>query len=229
MKMILFNEWRNMNVAESLNLNTELPNIEFQFKQFGESVESIIIGLHGWTGDEHSLIPVSIGVRLPNSLWILPRAPFKAHQIPKGYSWFDKKPKSKEEVLTTVKFIIDIVNSIREKMNNKVRIFMLGFSQGATLSTAAGLLIGNRINGIVAIAGFLSRKNTEMLNIEPIKFNLPILILHGTNDQIVPVERGIESMNICKELGCKVVLKTYDEKHKIPVSSMKIIREFMVK
>ena len=114
-------------------------------------------------------------------------------------------------------------------MNNKVRIFLLGFSQGATLSTAAGLLIGNRINGIVAIAGFLSRKNTEMLNIEPIKFNLPILILHGTNDQIVPVERGIESMNICKELGCKVVLKTYDEKHKIPVSSMKIIREFMVK
>ena len=61
--MILFNEWRNMNVAESLNLNTELPNIEFQFKQFGESVESVIIGLHGWTGDEHSLITVSIGVR----------------------------------------------------------------------------------------------------------------------------------------------------------------------
>lgn len=227
--MILFNEWKNMNVAESLNLNTELPNIEFQFKQFGESVESIIIGLHGWTGDEHSLIPVSIGVRLPNSLWILPRAPFKAHQIPKGYSWFDKKPKSVDEVLDTISLLETIVDLIRRKEKDDVRIFLLGFSQGATLSVGAGLLMRHKINGIVSIAGFLSRKNVQMLNIEPIKFNLPMLILHGTKDEIVPVERGIESMKICKELGCEVVMKTYDEKHKIPVTAMKIIREFMVK
>ncbi len=81
--MILFNEWRNMNVAESLNLNTELPNIEFQFKQFGEKSETFVIGLHGWTGDEHSLNPISMGVMLHNSLWIFPRAPFNARQIPK--------------------------------------------------------------------------------------------------------------------------------------------------
>ena len=86
----------------------------------------------------------------------------------------------------------------------------------------------HKINGIVSIAGFLSRKNVQMLNIEPIKFNLPMLILHGTKDEIVPVERGIESMKICKEFGCKVVMKTYDEKHKIPVTAMKTIKEFMV-
>jgi predicted esterase len=68
-----------------------------------------------------------------------------------------------------------------------------------------------------------------MLNIEPIKFNLPILMLHGKKDQVVPVERGIESMKICKELGCDVVMKTYDAKHKISITTMKIIKEFMVK
>ena len=170
-----------------------------------------------------------MGVMLHNSLWIFPRAPFKARQIPKGYSWFDRKPKSKMEVLETVHIIMEIVDLIHDSMGKNVRIFLLGFSQGATLSTAAGLLIGNKINGIVAIAGFLSRKNVEMLNIEPIKCNLPMLILHGTKDEIVPVERGIESKKICKELGCDVVMKTYDEKHKIPVTAMKIIKEFMVK
>ena len=103
----------------------------------------------------------------------------------------------------------------------------MGFSQGATLSTVSGLLMRNKINGIVAIAGFFSRENVEMLNVEPNKFNLPILILHGTKDEIVPIEQGIESMEICKELGCDVVMKTYEEKHKIPVSAMKIIREFI--
>ena len=122
-----------------------------------------------------------------------------------------------------------IVDLIRRKEKDDVRIFLLGFSQGATLSVGAGLLMRHKINGIVSIAGFLSRKNVQMLNIEPIKFNLPMLILHGTKDEIVPVERGIESMKICKELGCKVVMKTYDEKHKIPVTAMKIIKEFMVK
>jgi phospholipase/carboxylesterase len=211
------------------NLRSELPDAEFQFKQFGKKCETIVIGLHGWTGDEHSLIPISIGVRLPNSLWIFPRAPFKARQIPKGYSWFDKKPKSVDEVLDTISLLETIVDLIRRKEKDDVRIFLLGFSQGATLSVGAGLLMRHKINGIVSIAGFLSRKNVQMLNIEPIKFNLPMLILHGTKDEIVPVERGIESMKICKELGCKVVMKTYDEKHKIPVTAMKIIKEFMVK
>ena len=218
-----------MNEVEFLNLNTELPDTKFQFKRFGVKSKTIVIGLHGWTGDEHSLIPVSIGVRLANSLWILPQAPFNARQIPKGYSWFDRKPKSKEEVLETVNIIMKIVVLIHDRMGKNVKIFLLGFSQGATLATAAGLITGKRINGIVAIAGFFSKKNAEMLNIKPIKFNLPTLMLHGAKDQIVPVERGIESMKICKELGCDVVMKTYDEKHKIPVTAMKIIREFMEK
>ena len=190
-----------MNVVESLNLNTELPNTEFQFKQYGKKCDTVVIGFHGWTGDEHSLIPVSIGVMLHNSLWIFPRAPFNARKIPKGYSWFDRKPKSKIEVLKTVHIIMKIVDLIHERMDKNVKIFLLGFSQGATLSTAAGLIIRNKINGIVSIAGFLSKKNVEMLNIEPIRFNLPILILHGNKDQVVPVESGIESMEICKKLG----------------------------
>ena len=218
-----------MNVVESLNLNNELPNTEFQFKQYGKKSDTVVIGLHGWTGDEHSLIPVSIGVMLHNSLWIFPRAPFNAQKIPKGYSWFDRKPKSKMEVLKTVHIIMKIVDLIHERMDKNVKIFLLGFSQGATLSTAAGLIIRDKINGIVSIAGFLSKKNVEMLNIEPIRFNLPILILHGNKDQVVPVESGIESMKICKELGCDVVIKTYDEDHKIPVTAMKLIREFMAK
>ena len=74
----------------------------------------------------------------------------------------------------------------------------------------------HKINGIVSIAGFLSRKNVQMLNIEPIKFNLPMLILHGTKDEIVPVERGIESMKICKELGCEVVMKPMMRSIKFP-------------
>ena len=218
-----------MNVVEALNLNTELPNTEFQFKQYGKKCDTVVIGFHGWTGDEHSLIPVSIGVMLHNSLWIFPRAPFNARKIPKGYSWFDRKPKSKMEVLKTVHIIMKIVDLIHERMDKNVKIFLLGFSQGATLSTAAGLIIRDKINGIISIAGFLSKKNVEMLNIEPIRFNLPILILHGNKDQVVPVESGIESMKICKELGCDVVMKTYDENHKIPVTAMKLIREFMAK
>ena len=218
-----------MNVVESLNLNTELPNTEFQFKQYGKKCDTVVIGFHGWTGDEHSLIPVSIGVMLHNSLWIFPRAPFNARKISKGYSWFDRKPKSKMEALKTVHIIMKIVDLIHDRMDKNVKIFLLGFSQGATLSTAAGLIIRDKINGIISIAGFLSKKNVEMLNIEPIRFNLPILILHGNKDQVVPVESGIESMKICKELGCDVVMKTYDENHKIPVTAMKLIREFMAK
>jgi len=218
-----------MSEADYPDLRSEIPNTEFQFKQFGDKCKTIIIGLHGWTGDEHSLIPVSISVRLPNSLWVFPRAPFKAQNISKGFSWYEKNPPSKKEILFSFKTIDTIVDYFKDKLDSKIKIFLLGFSQGAALSAGAGLYLESKVNGIISIAGFIKKDYINLLKIKPNKNLSPILILHGIKDQIVPIANGIELKTLCGELGQKVKFHTYDGKHKIPLTAMKIIRDFIQK
>ena len=218
-----------MKAIDSSKLKIALPDTEFQFKHFGKEYNTIVIGLHGWTGDEHSLIPISIGVRCPNSLWILPRAPFETQKKSKGFSWYDKPPTSYKEIVYPIKIIENVVDYFRTENGNEIKIFLLGFSQGAALSAGAGLYLKSKIDGVISIAGFIREDSIKLMGIKPNNNYCPLLIMHGNKDEIVPIESGIELKNICSELGQEVEFITYDENHKIPVSAMKIIRNFILK
>ena len=117
----------------------------------------------------------------------------------------------------------------KDKLDSKIKIFLLGFSQGAALSAGAGLYLKSKIDGVISIAGFIREDSIKLMGIKPNNDYSPLLIMHGNKDEIVPIESGIELKNICSELGQEVEFITYDENHKIPVSAMKIIRNFILK
>ena len=71
--------------------------------------------------------------------------------------------------------------------NNYSRIFLGGFSQGASLALYSGLMYGDNIGGICACSGSL----LEFLNVAtlPEKRKLiPILLYHGVDDPMVNFE-----------------------------------------
>ena len=45
-----------------------------------------VIALHGWTGDINSMVPVAKMLKLKDTKWIIPEAPYKSEK--KGYSWY---------------------------------------------------------------------------------------------------------------------------------------------
>ncbi len=47
----------------------------------------IVIGLHGWTGNEHMFEPVAKMIKVHDTKWVFPRAPYVA-DTGKGYTWF---------------------------------------------------------------------------------------------------------------------------------------------
>ena len=193
-----------MSGTELLNIRKILPGVHCQCKQFGASVDTVVIGFHGWTGDEHSLVPIANGIKLPNSLWIFPRAPYKAQAIPKGYSWFGELPESRENLLLAVELIRKIIDSARSKFGETIKIYFLGFSQGATLSVAAALMMENRIKGVVSIAGFLNQSKMDRFKISNIRSSkLSFLILHGSNDKMIPVIKSTELKEILKKFNKK--------------------------
>ena len=219
-----------MNGTGYEEIKLEIPEIHCRIEQFGKNVETVVIGFHGWTGDEDSLVPITIGINLQNSLWILPRASNKAQAIPKGYSWFNEKPESGKDFLSVVEFVQKLINWVQSKYGKSIKIHFLGFSQGATLATAAALQLGRNVKSVVSIAGFLNQSKIERFNI-PINQSskLSFLILHGNKDKMIPMSKSVELKEILGKSGHEVSLEIYDAGHKIPVSYFEKIRIFLDK
>ncbi len=73
-----------------------------------------------------------------------------------GYSWFyETKDRSKWEEADSLS-VVNILSVINEiTANYKINVYMMGFSQGASLAYMTGLKHPDRIMGIIALAGFM--------------------------------------------------------------------------
>lgn len=92
--------------------------------------------------------------------------------------------------------------------------YLFGFSQGAILSMTLALKMGNQIRGIVALNGYIPQ------HIRDSKSNLPVdqvdlYILHGTEDQIFPIQIGRDNAQFFAETGGHLTYSEFAVGHDI--------------
>ena len=61
------------------------------YHQESDSPRIAVIGLHGWTGTKHSMVPVARAMKIQSAKWYIPQAPYKA-SAGQGYTWFSGSP-----------------------------------------------------------------------------------------------------------------------------------------
>ena len=145
-----------------------------------KSAKYRIILLHGWGADADDLLPV--GRKIIDGLnkdfeIISLRAPTpRADNI--GRQWYGLYPanwsEAEHEVNKLTSTLIGIGNH-RIPLSNTV---LVGFSQGAAMSIAAGSRL--KIGLLVSCSGY-SHPNWDK------KINAPILLSHGNRDEVVPI------------------------------------------
>jgi carboxymethylenebutenolidase len=85
------------------------------------------------------------------------------------------------------------------------RVALVGFSLGGYLAVAAAALqpeLG--ISAVVELFGGIPRELHKRVKRLP-----PILILHGEDDDVVPVQEGEALLGLCQRRGCSVEFKFY--------------------
>lgn len=172
------------------------------------------------------MVPVAKSMRLKDTKWYIPRAPYKA-DVGKGFTWFSGNDETGWEYAKTFELTTALISQVLEDGFSPKDIYLIGFSMGAGLCLHVALRLDFAIGGIIPIAGFIRNPDRLFNDATNVSRQTPILILHGTEDEIVKPELGKEAYTLLKNHGYCVRHETYKVPHKIPLRAGKLIQDFM--
>ncbi len=157
----------------------------------GTTPKRLVILLHGVGADGQDLIGLApyFQIVLPDALFVAPNAPFAFDMAPFGHQWFslqDLSPPARLAGCQRAAPILDkfIDDKLADTGFDEAATALIGFSQGTMMALYVGLRRPRPLAGIVGYSGMLVGR--ELLA-DAIKSRPPVLLVHGDEDQVVPV------------------------------------------
>jgi phospholipase/carboxylesterase len=152
----------------------------------------LVILLHGLGADGNDLIGLAPywAPLLPTAEFLSPNAPFPCDMAPYGYQWFSAQDRSPTAVLAGVRAAAPLLqafidDALAERGLDDADLALVGFSQGTMMSLFVGL---RRAKPVAGIVGFSGRLLAPELLAEELRSRPRMLLVHGTDDPLVPYE-----------------------------------------
>ena len=191
-----------------------------------DSPRKAVIAIHGWTGDVSSMEPVAKSLRLPDTKWVIPQAPYQSDKS--GFTWFDGNDETGWKYKDSFKIINSLIQDLVDQGFKYDEIFLLGFSQGACLAMEWIIRQPFSIGGSIHIAGFIKYKDRFKIDATLESKETQILLIHGDKDEIIHPEESEKALKKFQSLGYEVNLHILSAGHKIPLSANNLIQQFIL-
>jgi phospholipase/carboxylesterase len=156
----------------------------------GGPPKRLVILLHGLGADGNDLIGLAPhwASLLPDTEFLAPNAPFPCDMASYGYQWFSVQDRSPAAVLAGVRAAAPILggfidDALDERGLGDGDVALVGFSQGTMMSLFVGL---RRARPIAGILGYSGRLLAPELLAQELRSRPPVLLVHGTEDPLVP-------------------------------------------
>jgi len=198
--------------------------------------DSCIIWLHGLGADGHDFEPLIEKLDLGDRSvrYIFPHAPMRSVTINEGdemRAWYDFIPHSEtggsSDIEESADLIQELVNEQTARGIAHDRIVLAGFSQGGVIALQLGLRLEKRIAGIIALSTYLhDALKTEEQRTDA-NLALPILMVHGSQDPMIPIMRAATSRENLIRLGYDVEWKDYPMGHQVCLEELDDISVFL--
>ena len=157
-----------------------------------EVTKQLVIFVHGYGADGQDLIGLApyFARHLPDAAFVAPNGPQRCDMSPMGFQWFAISQFDASSRLNGVLEAAPILNQFidQELENHGLKdenLMLVGFSQGTMMSLHVGLRRERQLAGILGYSGLLA--GPELISDE-IKSKPPILLIHGDQDEMLPVQ-----------------------------------------
>jgi phospholipase/carboxylesterase len=175
----------------------------------GGTPHNLVILLHGYGANGDDLIGLAppFSQVLPHTEFLSPNAPYRCEANPfGGLQWFEVWQAEGVNRLAEVRNGAAIVNAyIDEQLASRNltddRLILCGFSQGTMLSLHVGL---RRSKPCAGILGYSGRLESPELLADEITVRPPVMLIHGEEDPLLPVDMMDKAAAVMRENGVAV-------------------------
>ena len=205
-------------------MNT-LKSIQYDRINTGPVQKRAFVMIHGWKGNKNSFKSVSNLIGLDNTAWFFPEAPYNFEEDCSKKTWAVEKSPGVWEVDEPRRMLKEfLVDHILSEFDSK-DVFVMGFSQGAAVCYEYIMGVEKQFGGIFPIGGFFFKYSKKAKRVSEDNKNTPIIIGHGTKDDIIPIEKSEEAFNQLSKEGANVDIYKYNGGHKISMNFLRRIIE----
>ncbi|MBL1174371.1 alpha/beta hydrolase [Pantanalinema sp. GBBB05] len=197
----------------------------------GQPPQGTMVLLHGWGANYQDLVAIAPYLKLSDYQFVFPNAPFPHPYNPVGKMWygfpdnysFAGTPEFSErpDLSTSRQLLTDLINSLPETTGIPLSQTILGgFSQGGAMTLDVGLNLP--LAGLMVLSGYLHAPLQPQGNSFP-----PVLLLHGTEDTVVPIRAAYRARDSLKSLGATVQYEEFNMGHEIQPIVLGYIQNFV--
>jgi len=156
----------------------------------GSEPDALVVLIHGYGSNGDDLISLAAMIRpsLPGAAFVAPNAPSQIPGMAAAHQWwpidtFSMAERAAGAAAAAPGLDAFITQELEKTGLASDRLLLVGFSQGTMMALHVGLRRPGAVAGIVGISGMLVAP--ESLQSE-IRSRPPVLLIHGTGDEVVP-------------------------------------------
>ena len=180
--------------------------------------------LHGWGANYQDFVPFAKVLNLPNFGYMFPNAPFDHFQVPGGKAWYALQDESFTGLAESRQLLLDWLNSLEGSTGVPIeRTIMAGFSQGGAMTLDVGLTLP--LAALCSFSGYLHYE--PQIQPDRDKTYPPTLIVHGTQDPVVPLQAAIKARDELTKIGVPVEYREFTMGHEVKDEAIALFKQFV--
>jgi phospholipase/carboxylesterase len=201
----------------------------------GSPPTASVIWLHGLGADGHDFEPIVPELRLKQAVrFVFPHAPVQPVTINQGMrmrAWYDifQFGGGREDDKGIRASQALIVKLIEEQPVPPEKIILAGFSQGGAIALQTALRYPKPLAGVMALSTYLPLAAVLATERNAANAQVPIFMAHGGYDDIIPIQRALDSKGILEKLGHRIEWHEYPMPHSVCGEEVRDISAFLAK
>jgi phospholipase/carboxylesterase len=196
----------------------------------------VLVGLHGLGTNAEDFMDLAQMMDLGECRIVLPDAPLHLPGYPPGaYAWYDFETHERSGIEKSRDHLFKVFDRFMDDPNvrhldgdpkTSPPLIVFGFSQGGVMTLESGLNYPGKIAALISMSGYMPDPSKTLADPKLPK-DTPILVIHGTYDDVVPVQGSREAVKELEQAGYKPELREFEYAHQISEESLETVAYFI--